>query len=113
MKEKMPRILFAAPKSGSGKTTIVCGILEICRRRGYRTASFKCGPDYIDPMFHRKVLGAESGNLDIFLSEEGTVKYLLENKAKDADITVIEGVMGYYDGLGEPLKKGALMKLQR
>ena len=113
MKEKMPRILFAAPKSGSGKTTIVCGILEICRRRGYRTASFKCGPDYIDPMFHRKVLGAESGNLDIFLSEEGTVKYLLENKAKDADITVIEGVMGYYDGLGGNYEKGSTYEIAK
>ncbi len=113
MKGKMPRILFAAPKSGSGKTTIVCGILEICRRRGYRTASFKCGPDYIDPMFHRKVLGAESGNLDIFLSEEGTVKYLLENKAKDADITVIEGVMGYYDGLGGISEKGSTYEIAK
>lgn len=113
MEKKMSRILFAAPKSGSGKTTIVCGILEICRRRGYRTASFKCGPDYIDPMFHRKVLGAESGNLDTFLSDEETVKYLLGNKAKNADITVIEGVMGYYDGLGGTSDKGSTYEIAK
>ena len=100
MKGKMPRVLFAAPKSGSGKTTVVCGMLEICNRRKYHTASFKCGPDYIDPMFHRKVLGAESGNLDTFFTDAETVRYLLENKAKAADITILEGVMGYYDGLG-------------
>lgn len=100
MKGKMPRVLFAAPKSGSGKTTVVCGMLEICNRRKYHTASFKCGPDYIDPMFHRKVLGAESGNLDTFFTDAETVRYLLGNKAKAADITILEGVMGYYDGLG-------------
>lgn len=100
MEKKMPRILFAAPKSGSGKTMITCGMIEVLKRRGLKAASFKCGPDYIDPMFHRQVLGIASGNLDTFFTDEKTTKYLLEKKAMEADITVLEGVMGYYDGLG-------------
>lgn len=100
MKNKMPRVLFAAPKSGSGKTMIVCGMIEVCKRKKYKTASFKCGPDYIDPMFHRGVLGVDSGNLDTFFTDTETTRYLLGEKAKKADITILEGVMGYYDGLG-------------
>lgn len=99
MSGKMARILFAAPKSGSGKTMITCGMIELCRRRSLKTASFKCGPDYIDPMFHRQVLQIPSGNLDTFFTDEKTTRYLLSEKAQDADITIIEGVMGYYDGL--------------
>lgn len=100
MKKKMPRILFAAPKSGSGKTMITCGMIEVLKRRGLKVASFKCGPDYIDPMFHRQVLGIASGNLDTFFTGEKTTEYLLARKAEKADVTVLEGVMGYYDGLG-------------
>lgn len=100
MKGKMPRILFAAPKSGSGKTMLACGLIEICKRRGAKVAAFKCGPDYIDAMFHRKVLGVTSGNLDTFFTDRETTRYLLSRKAEKADITVLEGVMGYYDGLG-------------
>lgn len=100
MEHKMPRILFAAPKSGSGKTMIVCGMIEVLKRRKYTIASFKCGPDYIDPMFHRKVLAIDAGNLDTFFTDEDTTRYLLSEKAKHADITLLEGVMGYYDGLG-------------
>lgn len=100
MKEKMPRILFAAPKSGSGKTMLACGMIEVCKRRGAKVAAFKCGPDYIDSMFHRKVLGVASGNLDTFFTGRETTRYLLSCKADTADITILEGVMGYYDGLG-------------
>lgn len=113
MERKMSRILFAAPKSGSGKTTVVCGMLEICNRRKYYTASFKCGPDYIDPMFHRKVLGAESGNLDSFFTDVEMVRYLLKSKAENADITIIEGVMGYYDGLGGTTERGSTYEIAK
>lgn len=99
MSKAMPRILFAAPKSGSGKTMITCAVIELCKRRNLNIASFKCGPDYIDPMFHRKVLGIPSGNLDTFFTDEKTTRYLLSQKAGQADITILEGVMGYYDGL--------------
>lgn len=113
MKDKMPRILFAAPKSGSGKTMITCGIIEALKRRNINTASFKCGPDYIDPMFHREVLGIESGNLDTFFTDEETTRYLLWRKAKDADITVLEGVMGYYDGLGGTSERGSTYEIAK
>ncbi len=63
---KIPRILFAAGASGSGKTLITCGFLQVLVNRGIRAASFKCGPDYIDPMFHSKVIGTKSRNLDTF-----------------------------------------------
>lgn len=96
----MARLLFAAPKSGSGKTTVVCGVIEALKRRGLRVAAAKCGPDYIDPMFHRSVLGVPSGNIDTFFTGEQTTRYLLGKRMEDADFTVIEGVMGYYDGLG-------------
>lgn len=98
--DSLPRLLLAAPKSGSGKTMITCGLLEALKRRGMRAASAKCGPDYIDPMFHRNVLGVPSANLDTFFTDEATTRYLLKRHAAQADFTLIEGVMGYYDGLG-------------
>ena len=96
----IPRIELAAGASGSGKTLITCGILNALKRRGFRLASFKCGPDYIDPMFHRTVLGTVSSNLDTFFADEETVRYLLARHSAGADLAMIEGVMGYYDGLG-------------
>lgn len=98
--EMVPRFLLAAPKSGSGKTMITCGILAALRKRGLKVSSFKCGPDYIDPMFHSRILGAKSRNLDTFFTDEETTRYLLREGAKGTDISVVEGVMGYYDGLG-------------
>ena len=95
-----PRIMLAAPASGSGKTLITCGILKALVNRGYKTASFKCGPDYIDPMFHERVIGTRSGNLDTFFTDRETTRYLFAKAASGMDISVVEGVMGYYDGLG-------------
>ena len=97
-----PRIMLAAPKSGSGKTLLTCGLLEILRRRGLNPIACKCGPDYIDPMFHRYVLGIPGRNLDsFFLPTEGVRKVLVDAvREEQAGIAVLEGVMGYYDGLG-------------
>lgn len=95
----MPRIMIAATSSGSGKTTVACGLLQALVNRKLRVASFKCGPDYIDPMFHSKVIGTRSRNLDSFFNDENTLKYLMAKSLKDMDISIIEGVMGYYDGL--------------
>ena len=91
--------MVSAAASGSGKTLITCGILQVLKDRGLTPASFKCGPDYIDPMFHSRVLGTKSRNLDTFFASDETVRYLLSENAKDCDISVLEGVMGYYDGL--------------
>ncbi|MEG1848041.1 MAG: cobyrinate a,c-diamide synthase [Lachnospiraceae bacterium] len=100
MDKKIPRILFAAPKSGSGKTMITCGMIEVFKRRKQAVAALKCGPDYIDPLFHQSVLGVASGNLDTFFTDEEMTRYLLWERAKEVDLTILEGVMGYYDGMG-------------
>lgn len=96
----LPRFMIAAASSGSGKTTITCGLLECMKRRGLHPVSFKCGPDYIDPMFHQTVLGVPSRNLDLFFTEEKQTRRLMAHGCKGGDYTLLEGVMGYYDGLG-------------
>ncbi len=121
--KNLPRIAFAAPGSGSGKTVVTCGFLKLLQRKNLSCISFKCGPDYIDPMFHRYVLGIPGYNLDSFFLSPEQVKDLLFEKAavlsdnknstkknstrknnrtktKKADFAVIEGVMGFYDGIG-------------
>lgn len=97
-----PRIMLAAPKSGSGKTLLTCGLLEVLRRRGLNPIACKCGPDYIDPMFHRYVLGIPGRNLDSFFLPTESVRKVLVDAVREeqAGIAVLEGVMGYYDGLG-------------
>ena len=95
-----PRVLLAAPRSGSGKTTITCAILAALKKQGLFLAACKCGPDYIDPMFHRQVLEVPSGNLDTFFTNPETTRELLAHRAEKTDLTIIEGVMGYFDGLG-------------
>ena len=97
---KIPRILLAAGASGSGKTLITCGLLQVLVNRGLKVASFKCGPDYIDPMFHSRVIGTRSRNLDTFFTDGDRTRYLLAKNASDCEIAVMEGVMGYYDGVG-------------
>ena len=96
---KISRILLGAGASGSGKTLITCGLLQALVDRGLKVSSFKCGPDYIDPMFHSRVIGTKSRNLDTFFTGKKRTRYLLGMNAKDADIAVMEGVMGYYDGV--------------
>lgn len=99
-RERVPRVLIAGSSSGCGKTTVTCAVLQALVDRGLRTGAFKCGPDYIDPMFHSRIIGAESSNLDLFFFGENTAKYLLARSGAGRDISVIEGVMGYYDGMG-------------
>ena len=100
MKRHIPRILLTAPASGSGKTLITCGILQALVNREMKVASFKCGPDYIDPMFHKYVLGIDSCNLDSFFLSKEALKAQYQQKNAGFDLAVMEGVMGYYDGLG-------------
>ncbi|MBR1853437.1 MAG: cobyrinate a,c-diamide synthase [Lachnospiraceae bacterium] len=143
---RLPRIMIAAPKSGSGKTMITCALLELLKEQGNVVSAFKCGPDFIDPMFHREIIGVPSRNLDCFFSDDEQVKGLFlqrdlsgglqgqqedregcetgerkgtanrekceiayredhrtangEDSDKKNGISVIEGVMGLYDGLG-------------
>ena len=96
----IPRILIAAPSSGSGKTVISCGLMAAFCRQQKNVVSCKCGPDYIDPMFHREVLGIDSQNLDLFFCEKEQLTGIFAEHAKNVDLAVVEGVMGYYDGMG-------------
>ena len=96
---KFPRIIIGAGASGAGKTTITCAIIKALVNRNLSVASFKCGPDYIDTMFHGKIVGEKSRNLDPYFFSDNTLRFLLANHAEGKDISVIEGVMGYYDGI--------------
>ena len=96
----MLQMLLAAPHSGSGKTTVTCALLAAMKARGLTPCAFKAGPDYIDPMFHRAVLGVQSHNLDLFFSPPETVRCLYAQYAAGHGAVVCEGAMGYYDGLG-------------
>lgn len=95
----MLRFLVTAASSNSGKTAVTCGLLSLLKRKGYDPCAFKCGPDYIDPMFHRSVLGIDSDNLDVFLAGEDGVRSVFARGCQGHDAAVCEGVMGYYDGL--------------
>ena len=96
----MMQFLIAAPRSGSGKTTVTCAMLAALKKRGADPCAFKSGPDYIDPMFHRSVLGVESHNLDLYLSDKATVQALYAHYAAGHGAAVCEGAMGFYDGQG-------------
>ena len=106
IRRHLPRLMIAAAKSGSGKTMITCGLLHALSSR-IRTAAFKCGPDYIDPMFHQTVLGVPSRNLDTFFTDENTTRYLMAEGSAGCGLAIAEGVMGYYDGLGGTRPEGS------
>ena len=93
----MSRIIIAGTGSGCGKTTVTCAVLSALKMNGKNVASFKCGPDYIDTMFHREAIGIPSHNLDGFFCDDDMLRYILDGYG--GDISVIEGVMGYYDGM--------------
>ena len=105
--------MIAAPKSGSGKTMITCALLQLLMDSGKNVLSSKCGPDYIDPMFHKKVLGVPSKNLDTFFTDEKTTVQLFLDERADGDFAVLEGVMGLYDGLGGIYEQGSSYHLAK
>ena len=98
MKAPVPRIVIAGTNSGCGKTSVTCAVLQAMVNRGMRVGAFKCGPDYIDPMFHSRIIGAKSANLDGYFFSDNTLRYLLARNAAGCDVSVFEGAMGYYDG---------------
>ena len=110
---KLPRIMIAAPKSGSGKTMITCALLQALKNKGERICACKCGPDYIDPMFHKKVLGITSRNLDTFFTDAKRTRSLLQAEKRENDMVVIEGVMGLFDGLGGIQEEGSSYHLAK
>ena len=90
--------LIAAPTSGSGKTTVARGLMNLFTRKGLRVQPFKCGPDYIDTKFHERVCHRPSVNLDLFMASPDHVRHLFLQYGKDADVCVVEGMMGLFDG---------------
>lgn len=99
MQNSAPRLLLAGTGSGCGKTTVTTALLRALQRRGVPLAAFKCGPDYIDPMFHTEALGVPSRNLDLFFVDEAEVRGQLARHIPADGVGIIEGVMGYYDGV--------------
>ena len=99
--KKIPRILLAAVSSNSGKTAAACGMMSAYVQQGLNIRSCKCGPDYIDPMFHREVLGVDSENLDLFFSDAEELTKNFIRHTEGADLVIAEGVMGYYGGSTE------------
>lgn len=97
---KIPRIVIASAMSGGGKTTAACAVMRAFMKKGVVPAPFKCGPDYIDPLHHFAACGRQGTNLDLFFSGQERLKELFARNTDGCGIAVIEGVMGYYDGLG-------------
>lgn len=108
---KYPRIMIAAGASGQGKTTLTCGLLTVLKNHNKKVHGFKCGPDYIDPLFHQQVLNTPSKNLDTFFTDRDKTIELFQKGAKDCDISVMEGVMGYYDGIAGITTKASSFEL--
>lgn len=106
----MPRVILAAAGSGSGKTTITCGLLQALLNAKKSVHAYKCGPDYIDPMFHSKVIGVPSENLDTYFSDKEDLLEIL-SYGEDMDLTLIEGAMGIYDGLSIDNNNGSAYDL--
>ena len=94
----IPQFLIAAPTSGSGKTTVSRGLMALFVKKGLKVQPFKCGPDYIDTKYHEVVCGRLSINLDTFMASQEHVSSLYARYSADADVAVVEGMMGMYDG---------------
>lgn len=110
---RSPGVIIAGTGSGCGKTTVSAGLMAALAGKGLKVQPFKVGPDYVDPMFHTFITGRCSRNLDSWLLDEGTVVRLYLRNAAGCDISVIEGVMGLYDGLGGSSTEGSTAHVSR
>ncbi|HHT62239.1 MAG: cobyrinate a,c-diamide synthase [Bacillota bacterium] len=106
-KVDIPRLVIGAPASGSGKTTFSMGLMAAFCRQGFKVQPFKVGPDYIDPAFHTAITGRNSINLDSWMLSDTYIKEMFERYAQEADLSIVEGVMGLYDGYGDDPLKGS------
>jgi len=109
----IPRLVIAAPASGSGKTTFSMGLMASFCRKGFKVQPFKVGPDYIDPAFHTAITGRNSINLDGWMLEDTYIRQMFESYSKGADLCIVEGVMGLYDGYGDDPLKGSTAGIAR
>ncbi|WP_078577659.1 cobyrinate a,c-diamide synthase [Salipaludibacillus agaradhaerens] len=101
------RLVIAGASSGVGKTTVTIGLMAALKAKGLNVQGFKCGPDYIDPAYHTAVTGRTSRNLDSWMLDESMLNHVLQSGADGADISLIEGVMGLYDGKDPLSDKGS------
>src|SRR5215469_8722179 len=109
----IPRIVIGASGSGAGKTTATVAILGALRARGLRIAAFKCGPDYLDPTYHARVLGQPSQNLDGWMMGRDAVLSTFARASQGADIAVIEGMMGLFDGAAPESDEGSTAEIAK
>ncbi len=113
MIDSQPRLLIGGTGSGCGKTTVSSAILRALQRRGIPLCAFKCGPDYIDPMFHRAALGLPSYNLDLFFLSEPQIRALTACHLSHQTVGIMEGVMGFYDGVSGTTDRASAAHLAR
>jgi cobyrinic acid a,c-diamide synthase len=105
------RIVIAGTSSGVGKTTVTIGLMAALQKRGMTVQGFKCGPDYIDTSYHTAVTGRRSRNLDSWMLDEAIVKEIVQKGSEGADISVMEGVMGFYDGKNPKTNEGSTAEI--
>jgi cobyrinic acid a,c-diamide synthase len=110
---QIPRIVVAGAASGVGKTTVTVALIGALRARGLRVAAFKCGPDYLDPTYHERALGAPSHNLDGWMMGRDAVVGTFARIARDADVAVVEGMMGLYDGIAPDSDEGSSAEIAK
>ncbi|UFJ59646.1 cobyrinate a,c-diamide synthase [Brevibacillus sedimenti] len=111
MRANHRRIVIAGTGSGAGKTTVTIGLMAALKKKGYVVQGFKCGPDYIDPTYHTAVTGRVSRNLDSWMLPHDTVREIFARGSEGADIAVIEGVMGMYDGKEPTSDRGSTAEI--
>ena len=108
----LPRIVIAGTHSGVGKSTVSLGLMAAFRQRGLCVQSFKVGPDYIDPSYHTAITGRASRNLDSWMLAKQMVRDIFVHASTDADVSIVEGVMGFYDGKDVLSNEGSTKKVR-